>query len=214
MLLADKALGLSPTVFRAESPVSALARKSVSREQEWKVEAFAGQIKTAKAEVDLIYAGKGRWTASSTGPAGELSLATPGGDSWPRLERLMRVLVGVGIVQANLKYRGLPPAFATESSAIATRSGSASEPSHYAKVVAFSERARSPRTIVHLVFGRDGLWYVYAAAPDGRHVLKPNYGEGWGRLEGLLQTLAGAGLTEARITFEGMPPASVVVDSP
>lgn len=186
----------------------------MSREQHWKVEAFAGQIKTAKAEVDLIYTGKGHWTASSTGPAGEISLATPGGESWPRLERLMRVLVAVDIVQANLKYRGLSPAFATESTTNAASAGSPGEPSQYLKVVAFSERARSPRTVVELEFGRDGLWYAYASGPDGRHVLTPAYGDGWGRLEGLLQMLAGAGLAEARVTFEGMPPALVVVDNP
>ncbi len=186
----------------------------MSREQHWKVEAFAGQIKTAKAEVDLIYAGAGHWTASSTGPAGEISLTTPGGESWPRLERLMRVLVAVGIVQANLKYRGLPPAFATESTTNGASAASAGGLAQYAKVVEFSERARSQRTVVELEFGRDGLWYVYASGPDGRHVLTPVYGEGWGRLEGLLQMLAGAGLTEARVTFEGMPPALIVGDNP
>jgi len=179
-------------------------------EQHWKAEAFAAQISTAKAEVDLVYAGKGHWSASSTGPAGEISLATPGGESWPRLERLMRVLSAVGIVQAKVRFRGVPPVFASQSTAFASNTGSAGGLEQYANVVAFSEKARSPRATVELEFGRDGLWYVYAFGPDGRHALRPSFGEGWGRLEGLLQVLAGAGLTEARVRFEGMPPAVVV----
>ncbi len=75
----------------------------MSLEQNWKAETFAGQINTAKAEVDLVYAGKGHWLASSSGPVGQISLTTPEGESWPRLERLMRVLAGVGIWQGDLK---------------------------------------------------------------------------------------------------------------
>ncbi len=186
----------------------------MSLEQNWKVKTFAEQIKTAQAELDLIYAGKGHWSASSTGPAGEISLAAPGGERWPRLERLMRVLAAVGIVRAKVNFRGLPPAFASDSTTTAANAGSAGALEQYAKVVAFSERARSPRTEVELEFGLDGLWYVYAAGPDGRHELTPIFGEGWGRIEGLLQVLAGAGLTEARARFEGIPPALVVEDSP
>ena len=186
----------------------------MNREQFWKVEAFAGQIKTAMAELDLIYAGEGYWTASSTGPAGEISLAAAKGETWPHLERLMRVLAAAGVVEANVKYRGLPPAFPTESTTNGASAGSAVGPAQYVKVLAFSERARTPRTVVELEFGRDGLWYVYASGPDGRHALTPVHGEGWGRLEGLLQVLAGAGLTEARATFEGMPPALVAMDNP
>ena len=186
----------------------------MSVEQNWKVETFAGQIRTAKAEVLLIYAGKGRWSASSTGPAGEISLATPGGESWPRLERLMRVLAAVGIVQAKVKFRALPPAFATDFTATAAGTGSAGGLEQYAKVVAFSERARAPRTVVEMELGSDGLWYVYAAGPDGRHALTPTFGEGWGRIEGLLQVLAGTGLTEARVRFEGLPPTLVATDNP
>ncbi len=186
----------------------------MSLEQRWKIEAFAGQIMTAKAEVDLIYAGNGHWSASSTGPAGEIALATPGGGSWPRLERLMRVLSSVGIVEARVIFRGVPPVFASRSTTIAASTGSADGLGQYAKVVAFSEKARSPRTTVELEFGRDGLWYAYASGPDGRHALTPSFGEGWGRLEGLLQILAGAGLTEAHVAFNGMPPALVLVDNP
>ncbi len=186
----------------------------MSLEQNWKVETFAGQIRTAKAEVQLIYAGKGHWSASSTGPAGEITLATPGGGNWPRLERLMRVLAAVGIVQAKVVFRGLSPAFASDSTTAATRTGSAGGLEQYAKVLAFSERARSYRTEVELEFGHDGLWYVYAAGPDERHALTPSFGEGWGRIEGLLQVLAGAGLTAARVRFEGMPPTLVVADNP
>ena len=125
----------------------------------------------------------------------------------------MRVLVALGIVQAKVIFRGLPPAFAANSTTTAVSAGAAGGLEQYAKVVAFSERARSPRTEVELEFGRDGLWYVYAVGPDGRHALTPIFGEGWGRIEGLLQVLAGAGLTEARVWFEGMPPALVVADS-
>lgn len=186
----------------------------MSLEQNWKVETFAGQISTAKAEVQLIYAGKGHWSALSTGSAGEISLVTPGGESWPRLERLMRVLAAVGIVQAKLIFRGLPPAFASNSTTTAAGKGAAGGLEQYAKVVAFSERARSPRTEVELELGRDGLWSVYAVGSDRRHALTPTFGEGWGRIEGLLQVLAGAGLTEARVRFEGMPPTVVVTDNP
>jgi len=184
----------------------------MSLEQRWKVEAFAAQIKTAKARVDLVYAGKGHWSASSSGPAGELSLATPGGESWPRLERLMRVLAAVGLVQARVNFRGLPPVFASRSATLATSAGSASALEQYAKVAAFSERARSFGAKVELDLGSDGLWYVHASCPDGRHALTPIYGEGWGRLDGLLQVLAGAGLSEAIATFDGMPPVLVEVD--
>ena len=186
----------------------------MSLEQNWKVEAFAGQIRTAKAVLHLVYAGKGHWSASSTGPAGEISLATPGGESWPRLERLMRVLAAVGIVQAKVMFRGLPPAFASDSTTTAARTGSVGGIAQYAKVLAFAERARSPGTEVELEFGPDGLWYVYASGPDGRHALTPIFGEGWGRIEGLLQVLAGTGLTEASVRFEGMPPTLVVADNP
>ena len=51
----------------------------MSLEQRWNVEAFARQIMTAKAEVQLVYAGNGHWLASSTGAAGEISLTTTGG---------------------------------------------------------------------------------------------------------------------------------------
>ncbi len=183
----------------------------MSVEQRWKVEAFAAQLKTAKARVDLVYAGNGHWSASSSGPAGEVSLTTPGGDSWPRLERLMRVLAAVGIVQARVIFRGLTPVFASRSATIETSAGSGGGLEQYAKVAAFSEKARSSNAEVELDFGSDGLWYVYASSPDGRHALTPICGDGWGRLDGLLQMLAGAGLSEARATFDGMPPASVMV---
>ncbi len=126
----------------------------------------------------------------------------------------MRVLAAVGIVQAKIIFRGLPPAFASDSTTTAAGTGSTGGLEQYARVVAFSERARSPSTKVELEFGRDGLWYVYAANPYGRHALTPTFGEGWGRIEGLLQVLAGAGLTEARVRFDGMPPASVVAEDP
>jgi hypothetical protein len=178
----------------------------MSLEQHWKVEAFAGQIKTAKAELDLSYAGNGHWSASSTGPAGQISLLTPGGESWPRLEGLMRILAGVGIVQARILFRGLPPVFASDSARMAASTGAMSRLGQYAKVTAFAERARPPSATVHVRFGSDDLWHVHATDADGRYSLTPNFGEGWGRLEGLLQVLAGAGLTESHVSFAGLPP--------
>ncbi|MDP9123011.1 MAG: hypothetical protein M3N82_00135 [Pseudomonadota bacterium] len=178
----------------------------MSLEQHRKVLAFAGQIKTARAEVDIIYVRNGHWSASSTGPAGEISLTAPGGESWPRLEGLMRILAGVGIVQAKVIFRGMPPVFAIESTKLSTSTAATTGLEQYAKVMAFSEKARSHKATVDLKFGSDGLWYAYATDVDGQYSLTPAYGEGWGRLEGLLQVLAGAGLIESNVTFEGMPP--------
>jgi hypothetical protein len=179
----------------------------MSLEQIWKVEAFAARIMAAKAGVDLAYVRNGHWSASSTGPAGEISLLTPGGENWPRLEGLMRNLVAVGIVEAKVVFRGMPPVFASDPAKLPRSTLSTMAPGQYAKVSAFAVRARSPGTTVDLRLRSDGLWYVHATGPDGPYSLSPNFGDGWGRLEGLLQVLAGAGLTESQVSFEGLPPA-------
>ena len=181
----------------------------MSLEQHWRVEAFAAEIKTARAGVNLIYAGCGRWSASSSGLAREISLPTPGGEDWPRLERLMRVLAAVGIVQAKVMFRDLPPSYASAPSTSRESTAATGGRVQYLKVVAFSERTRLPGTTVELELGCDDLWHANASSVEARHTLSPVFGEGWGRLEGLLQVLAGAGIAEAFVKFEGIPPARV-----
>ena len=104
--------------------------------------------------------------------------------------------------------------FAPRSTTTAANTGSEGGPAHCAKVVDFGERARYPGAAVELELGSDGLLYSCASGPDGRHALTPSFGKGWGRLEGLLQVLVCAEITEACVAFEGMPPALVVVDNP
>lgn len=178
-------------------------------EQHWRVERFAAEIKTARAGVNLIYAGCGRWMASSSGLAQEISLPTPGGENWPRLERLMRVLAAVGIVQAKVMFRDLPPSYTSDLSTGRESTAANGGRAQYLKVVAFSERTRLPGTTVELELGCDDLWYASASSVEGRHTLSPVFGDGWGRLEGLLQILAGAGIGEAFVRFQGIPPAQV-----
>ena len=105
----------------------------------------------------------------------------------------------------KVMFRGMPPAFTIDATRRSER-GATTGLEQYAKVMAFSEKARSPKATLDLTFEGDGLWYAYATDVGGRHSLTPVYGDGWGRLEGLLQVLVGAGLTESNVTFDGMPP--------
>jgi len=79
--------------------------------------------------------------------------------------------------------------------------------SHQAVVAKFGAAVQASDGAAYIWFNKeDCLWHVRAETPEGMHSLTTPDGSGFGRLEGLLQILAGVGVSEIKVEFNGVPP--------
>jgi hypothetical protein len=70
----------------------------------------------------------------------------------------------------------------------------------------FADKLRASNGAICVWFNKDDcMWHVRAKTPDGMLDLSRPSGKGWTELKVLLQVLAGAGIKDTHVEFDGIP---------